>query len=781
MGDLSRLARGVRGILVIVLAMLASVAVGCGSDGGSEDPPSVAPGVGIARIEISPPGGLVTPGRPLTFRARAVDAAGKEVPGSVQWTSNEPASIAIDSAGRATAAQALGSALVTAEIGGVRASVIAVAAETAPGAILLDDDQISALPTPIDPNARLAVGFRYRVDLVSGVTPPPVGAVVIGTGGKPVAGRVVISEATNITVEQLTLKQIFPRLSIRQTINLDEAGTAPGPIATQSSQPRGVSPLIEKDFKVGPVACTVEGEAGAFELEKKDFALSASGLQYELAWNDTEKKIVVRGSPKVTFEVEPVLKGQISGKITCKVILREVQIPLPGPLGIFLGAAIPMGLGFELGATASITRAGVNLKGSARGDMAFGFRCDGNGQSCSAVTEVASNGELVPTLIPPELSLADAHFDPTVRVFAFATLEGGGRFSSTLRAEAIEAELGFKLEGSLATEETQAKSKDYASSYKLALLGTAGPAGALESFLGLVEIAVSILQFERSIPIGESPAATSVRGAPANFKTGDTVTFDVALDPAKLRLPVVDYNIASVRIYRVERRPDGSIVLVLANEVTPAVGAANVQIPWVATLDGSVGGNFVAFVKTKLSDLRFDLGEVTASGAQGTFIANGGGTATATDGYSFLVPPNDPDFGTTTKSLAVGKFFYSDKPEGVLTCAAQTQKGSSAKLEVAFAHDDAIVPGTYTFAPLDAVTSGTFTALLTGLGAGCSTTTAEFRSGQLILTEGTATKFKGTFRLNTGAGADSTGTFEIPACVKTFSEHKNLNLLCQAP
>src|SRR5690349_5124953 len=122
MGEINRLARGVQSILVVVLAMLTSVAAGCGSD-GEDPPPSAPPGVGVARIEISPPGGLVTPGRPLTFHARAVDAAGREVRGAVRWSSNEPASIAIDGDGRATASQALGSALVTAEVGGVRASV----------------------------------------------------------------------------------------------------------------------------------------------------------------------------------------------------------------------------------------------------------------------------------------------------------------------------------------------------------------------------------------------------------------------------------------------------------------------------------------------------------------------------------------------------------------------------------------------------------------------------------------------------------------------------------
>lgn len=95
---------------------------------------------------------------------------------------------------------------------------------------------------------------------------------------------------------------------------------------------------------------------------------------------------------------------------------------------------------------------------------------------------------------PPNFALEDIKFEPEVSAYAWARLEGGARFSSTVRVEAIDAQAGFKLQGSLAREETQAKQADYASSYKLAFEASIGPSGAVESFLRLVDVAIAVAE-----------------------------------------------------------------------------------------------------------------------------------------------------------------------------------------------------------------------------------------------------------------------------------------------
>jgi len=655
--------------------------------------------------------------------------------------------------------------------------VFAVAAEPAPGAVLLRDDQIIGLPTAITPGAPFGPGFRYKVEVSGGVS-APVGAILLSTGAKSVAGRVVSVENTSITVEQVTLAEALPRLDIRQKLDLTKASSGDPGVRPQSRTP-GLRPLAEKEFKIGTLDCKVEGSLGSLEFNKKDYELSPlQDLTYDIAWNDTEKTIVVSGQPKVTFELEAVVKGQIEGKVGCKAMLKDYVIPLPGPLGIFLGAAVPVGIGFDVGAKAVVTEAGVNFKGDASAKLSFGFRCLSG--ACTSVNEAESSGNLTPKWIPPQFDLADTRFEPEAQVFAWAMLEGGARFSSTLRFDAIEAQAGFKLGGSFASEAAQAKAADYASSYKLGFVASVGPAGAAETFLRLVEVAVALLQFEMEIPLGDSPVGASLKGSPGSFKTGDTVTFALALDPMKAKFPLVGYNVESVRVYRKDVRPDGSVSLILANEAQPQGEQVDFQIPWVATLDGSVGSNFVAFVKTKLLDLRLEAATSTSFELSGGLTSPTGVKLPATDGLATIVPPNTSG-NPGGAPLPTGKFYFSQVAEGILVCSKQERKAQTAYFEVAFAKDTALAPGTYTFTPaLGPIASGTFSSQVVGVGGLplCTENYLDFTGGTLVLTEASTSGFVGTVTL-INAGGTTTGAFSIPACAKTFAEFGALSFVCK--
>src|SRR5690606_13299761 len=72
--------------------------------------------------------------------------------------------------------------------------------------------------------------------------------------------------------------------------------------------------------------------------------------------------------------------------------------------------------------------------------------------------------------------------------------------------------------------------------------------------------------------------------------------------------PAVGYNVDAVRVYRITGQS-----LVLANEVTAVAGQTEFEIPWIATVDGTVTANFIAFVATKaLPPLRLELAQATA-------------------------------------------------------------------------------------------------------------------------------------------------------------------------
>lgn len=759
-------------LLVAVSFVVASLAAsGCSSSSDEPSAPVIGAGV-VSRIEISPRGALLVPAaNSQTFSAKAFDAEGKEVSAAFTWTSNAPDVIAVDAAGTSTHATALkstGSAIVTVEAGGMKSSVFAVAAEPAPNTVLLRDDQISALPRAIDPAAPFGPGFRYRVELVGPVS-AAVGMMALSTGDKTVAGRIVAADGASITVEQVTLDEILPRLDIRQRIDLTTVSSGEPGVRAQALR-SGLRPLAEKEFKIGPLECKVEGSLGALELTKKDIAVAPlEGLFYEVVWTDTERKIVVSGKPTVTFELEAKATGSLQGKVDCKARLRDYTIPLPGPIGIFLGAAVPLGLGFEVGAKAVLTDIGVNFKGSASANVSIGFQCTGS--ECVGITEADAEGTVTPRFIPPQLDLLDTRFEPSAQVYAWVKLEGGARFESTLRFEAIEAQGGVKLEGTLAGEKAQAKADDYASSYKASFALAAGPSGAAETFLKLVKVAVALLQFSKEIPIGASPAGKSLVASQQAFKAGDTVTFSLKLDPASVKFPVVGYNVESVRIYRKE-----GTSLILANEVLPQGEQVDFEIPWVATLDGEVGSSFVAFVKTKLVDPRLEVA-TSASGSLGEITQPTGVKFPALDSYSY-VDPDGP--GAQNTPVSISAFFYSSLPGGVIACTKQEVKPSSQYFEVQiYDPETGIAPGSHTYG----AGAGKFRVFHRIISASPTCTTEGtpriFQAGTLTVSGVTPAGYSGTFSVMESDGATTTGTFStIPRCAKTEAEGKAFILKC---
>ena len=95
---------------------------------------------------------------------------------------------------------------------------------------------------------------------------------------------------------------------------------------------------------------------------------------------------------------------------------------------------------------------------------------------------------------PAAAGLSSTKLEPEAQVFAWAQLEGGARFDSMLRFEAIEAQGGVKLAGSFAGEDTQATDPDYASSYALSFEASAGAGRrAAGPFLQLAKVAVALL------------------------------------------------------------------------------------------------------------------------------------------------------------------------------------------------------------------------------------------------------------------------------------------------
>lgn len=179
---------------------------------------------GVNRVVVSPASLLLTEaGQTHQLTAQAFDSDDNPVAGSIRWSTSDSAVVTIDQDGMVTAITSVGSAQLVAEVCGVSSPpVLTIVAVPAAGAMLVTDAQVIGDPTPVDPDAPYESEYLYRVTL-SGIDLPQVGQILMGTGEKPVGGRVVEvvqnGETTTVTLELVGLDEFFETLKINETVS----------------------------------------------------------------------------------------------------------------------------------------------------------------------------------------------------------------------------------------------------------------------------------------------------------------------------------------------------------------------------------------------------------------------------------------------------------------------------------------------------------------------------------------------------------------------------------
>ena len=577
------------------------------------------------RIVIDPGGVLLTEeDSSHLLSATVFDETGAVMEAVVTWSSSAEAEVSVSPDGLVEAKTPVGSAVITAKVGAAEGSVLVVAAQLVEGAVVVTDENIVGEPQPVDPAAEYGVGFRYSVTIAD-VPEPAIGAILLTNGSKQVVGRVIAVASGAVTLEVVPIDEVFSQLDIAASIDVSEAPfTTPQAVDDSfhiDQLPNGSIRLRQRpdvtltsstdltpqaEFGAGAFQCKTELNAVQVSLAQAT-AILAPNLTYDIVWNDDQHKIVLGGSPKVTLDVSPILTTAIDGKMTCKLELREIHIPVPGPLGALIAAVVPIGAGFELSGKVPIQQVGAKLTGDMGATLQLGFDCDPDRVPVQSATS-AVDGSATPIL---PASFTGVKVEASAYAFLFADLQVGARVSSLLRLEAIESAAGLKLEAKLASEETQAADDAYASEYEALFEASISAGSGFERFLDLVKVTVAKLELKVTESLAKSPRGTVAADIPS-FSTGDTVNFTVTFDPTTLTFPVIGPNVAFVRVYR--KTGDS---LILANQVNASAGQTELVVPWVATVDGTVAGAFVAFVETRLlSSPRLELGPVTATEAR---------------------------------------------------------------------------------------------------------------------------------------------------------------------
>ena len=314
-------------------------------------PEPVAP----ARLELVPAALLLpTPGATSRLEVRAFDAAGNAVPLPALTFTSSGSAVSVSENGTVEATAANGTSRVTVTAGGLSASATVLVAAPVEGAVLVSDDQVVGALRPVDPSARVGVGYRYEVTL-QGVTPPSVGGLVIGTGARPVGGRVVAAAGDIVTLEYVPLDELFQDLRLDEQLELKEAPLTLNPALREvfdvvetpeggvnltlkqelpgSNYRKVRAPIDGKiDFDLGPMACSVEASTFQASLLKLDISLDP-GLSVERVFDPVHKRAVLKSNAKAGVTVKPLLQSQLEGKLTCELDIGERTRPCRVPSG----------------------------------------------------------------------------------------------------------------------------------------------------------------------------------------------------------------------------------------------------------------------------------------------------------------------------------------------------------------------------------------------------------------------------------------------------------------
>lgn len=575
-------------------------------------------GGNVDRLEIHPRTFLLPgTGASLRLEVRAYDATGQPViPGPISWTSSRPSVIAVSSTGIVTANVGSGSSQLTAQVGSVVSSaVLGLVAETASDALLISDDNVlpapdaffnslsrqspvinatsaAAVMVPLDPAAPYQPGWRYKTWL-TGVE-PQVGQIVISQGESPIGGRVVSVAPSGsnfeVTMELIPLNEMLPGLAIDERFELDvdysditpsvlaefdvraaDGGMTFSPkrdfrFARGIGDARKPSAVLDSEieFSAGPFDCKVVTSAAPVQPVVSNYTYQVNpDLSLDVVYGVLSglQKFIVRGSVDASVAVTQQFPAQVEQKLECELHLATIFLPIAGPLSLFLGGNIPVGVGFEVAGKLAVGNIGVESSASTGAAIAIGIDYSAGPGPFASITPAASTGSFK-LLYPDESS--DLRNDFSASAFGYAKLQLGNPFIEDLQFEAFGAKVGPKQSFAIATPESQAGDPAYASGIKLSLDFEAGTGSELSAIGNLLGLNMSALKNEASTPLAQTPRIVSFQispsqvGAESSSGEGEEVSFILSLDPVTY---LGSYAVDSIELRRRKNVEGGGFVL----------------------------------------------------------------------------------------------------------------------------------------------------------------------------------------------------------------------------
>ncbi|HNQ99199.1 MAG TPA: hypothetical protein PKN52_04320, partial [Trueperaceae bacterium] len=543
------------------LSLVALILAACG---GTPTPPPPA----LGWVEISGGGFLLAgEGDSRSLTATAFNNLGAPMEDEeIVWESSDTSVLEVDQDGNVVAVATSGTAQITARVGSVRSSpVLVTVGGLAPGAVLLDDEEFTSEPEQADPSEELAVGSLFTID-VRDASSLSVGDIVVSSGITPVVGRLSAVSGNTLTLEVVPLDEVFTDLDLAdQTFSSSAANvklsteaaeyfnisrTGSGAIRLEPKQELtftgtgdGVSPQQSGTRPFGPFECVLlSGELPVLSMSMGPFEYKEN-LTFESAWNDEEKKLIVHLQPELKVDLRIRATRADFGTERCRATLFESLSPFGGALGFYLGAAVPVGIGFEIGAVSPVANVGLEIDGTVSPKISAGFSCQGG--DCESVASFEDGGNVIVRPLTP--SLPDGiHIRHQISVFAFAAIEPGilkqeqnGAFRRTgLTGRLLIAEAGRELYTLFANRTTQAlDSLDLTRAYYSAVFDSVLRAGSAERrVLDLLGLAYFPVELEiESTALDQSPETEISLGDIVGFDKGDRIPLTISTSRETLK------------------------------------------------------------------------------------------------------------------------------------------------------------------------------------------------------------------------------------------------------
>lgn len=601
---------------IVCAGLVAVLFAGCGGSGGNDALPEEPPAPAAARVEIVQTGLLLTArGESRQLQARVLAADGTALATPVSWSSSDDTDISVDAAGLAVAQSGGGSSQIVAAVGELRsAPLLAVVTPVADGTVLVSDEQIVRGAVETDPEAEPSLDNTYTV-IVSGIEAPAAGTLMAGTGSEPLAGRVVSTRpatgGVEITLKLAPLPELFPELEINQVFDLSQAPVEiPESIAADY--------LVEREgdsFSFTPREVAKAGAAAGTSTLAKGCTTTIPNFQegsplpisivvppviritvnpsLDVLYTRARglEKLLLKFSPTAAVEGGLNVVAAFEGKVECKADLFVFRVPVGGALSFLISGLVPVGVSLEAGGKITVATMGIGFKNETKFNAALGMQCAGECDFVGDITDFTN-------VVTPRLDLpgiGDLRVEPSVLASATVTASLGNPFLKSFRFNGFEAKAGPRLLGSFAPQLTQITDTTYKSNYRLAAEFKAGLGTGIQGVLNLLGIVkLNGLEFIAITDLAKSPVG-KLSADQARFVTGDTVQFQLALEPATTEFLGV-YNVGEILLIR---NSGGRREVARA---TAGDGQTDFSFTFVAP-DAGNSSEFVAFVVTRLLPL----------------------------------------------------------------------------------------------------------------------------------------------------------------------------------